>query len=128
MTFILVPKEGEDLQVNAWNWRATLELLLAAEVITEDDHKVMGIWCGAEVDQEKAERIADVVGGKLTGMNPSQRMLADLTVSSEPKKLAVFDPSMNARDIDTNELYSTTYQWFDTFAKFCRSSKGFKVM
>ena len=30
MSFILVSSEREDLQVNAWNWRPTLELLFAA--------------------------------------------------------------------------------------------------
>ena len=80
------------------------------------------------MDQEKAERIADVVVAKLSSMNPGERMLANLGVSSEPKKLAVFDPSLNTNDIDINELYSTTFEWLDTFAKFCRSSNGFKVM
>jgi hypothetical protein len=84
--------------------------------------------CGGKVDQEKSGRIADIVAAKLRGMNPGQRMLADLSVSSEPKKLAVFSPNMNANDIDVNELYSTTFEWLDTFAKFCRSSKGFKIM
>ena len=125
----LVPKEGEDLQVNGWNWRPTLQLLLAAGVITEEDHEVMGCQgCGAKVDQEKAGRIADVVANKLSSMNPGQRMLPDLSVSSEPKKLAVFSPNMSTDDIDTNELYSTSFEWLHTFAKFCRSSKGFKVM
>jgi hypothetical protein len=129
MSFILVPKEGEDLQVNGWNWRPTLELLFAAGVITEEDHEVMGCQgCGGKVDQDKADRIADVVVGKLKSMNPGQRMLADLAVSSAPKKLTVFNPNMNADDIDTNELYSTTFEWLDTFANFCRSSKGFTVM
>ena len=27
MAFILTSKHGEDLQVNAWNWRPKLELL-----------------------------------------------------------------------------------------------------
>lgn len=129
MSFILVPKEGEDLQVNAWNWRPTLELLFDAGVITEEDYDVMECQgCGGEVDRDKADRIADVVVGKLNSMNPGQRMLADLSVSSEPKKLAVFSLNMSADDIDNNELYSATFKWLDTFAKFCRSSKGFKVM
>ena len=42
MSFILVPSEGEDLKVNAWNWRPTLELLFAAGVITEEDHELLG--------------------------------------------------------------------------------------
>ena len=129
MSFILMPKLGEDLQVNGWNWRPTLELLLAAGVITEQDHEVMGCHgCGGKVDQEKAERIADVVVAKLSSMNPGERMLANLGVSSEPKKLAVFDPSLNTNDIDINELYSTTFEWLDTFVKFCRSSGGFEVI
>jgi hypothetical protein len=80
------------------------------------------------VDEEKAGRIADVVADKLSTMNPGQRMLLDLSVSSEPKKLTVFSPDMSTDDIDTNELYSTTLEWLHTFVKFCRSSKGFKLM
>ena len=129
MSFILVPSQGEDLQVNAWNWRPTLELLLAANVITEDDHNLMGAQgCGGKADAEKASRIADVVAGKLRGMAPGERLLANLSVSKEPKKLAEFGTSVNANDIDENELYSTTYEWLEAFAKFCRSSGGFKVM
>jgi hypothetical protein len=129
MSFILVPKVGDDIQVNGWNWRPTLMLLLATGVITEQDHEVMGCQgCGGKVDQEKAERIADVVVAKLSSMNPGQRMLANLDVSSEPKKLSVFDPNPNTHDIDIDELYSTGFEWLDTFAKFCRSSTGFKVM
>jgi hypothetical protein len=129
MTFILVPSQGEDLQVNGWNWRPTLELLLAAKVITEDDHERMGAQgCSGKVDAEKASRIGDVVVHKLMSMKPGERMLANLSVSKAPKKLAVFEPNMNVEDIDVNELYSTTYEWLESFAKFCRGSGGFKVM
>jgi hypothetical protein len=129
MTFILVPSQGEDLQVNAWNWRPTLELLLATNAITEDDHQLMGAnGCGAEADAKKASQIADAVAAKLKGMAPEERLLANLSVSKEPKKLAEFGPDVKAGDIDENELYSTTYEWLETFAKFCRSSGGFKVM
>jgi hypothetical protein len=129
MTFILVPSQGEDLQVNAWNWRPTLELLLAANAITKDEHERMGAHgCGGKVDAEKASGIADVVADKLIGMSPGERLLANLSVSKEPKKLAEFGPGVNASDIDENELYSTTYEWLETFGKFSRSSGGFKVM
>ena len=129
MTFILVPSQGEDLQVNAWNWRPTLELLLAAKVITEDDHDHMGAQgCGGKADAEKASQIADVVADKLIDMVPGERMLANRSVTKESKKLAEFGPGVNAKDIDENELYSTTYEWLEAFAKFCRSSGGFKVM
>jgi hypothetical protein len=129
MTFILVPNEGQDLQINAWNWRPTLELLFAEGVITEDDHIRMGAQgLDGKVDEVKALTIANVVERKLLGMSPGERMLADLAVTREPKKLALFSPGTKVDDIDSNELYSTTYEWLDTFMNFCRSSKGFTVM
>ena len=129
MTFILVPSEGEDLQINAWNWRPTLELLLEVNAISEEEYEVLGAQgCGGAVAKEKAVQIADAVGQKLTRMNPEERIRADLSVPQEPKKLAVFSPKMESDDIDVNELYSATYEWLETFAKFCRSSGGFKVM
>ena len=119
MTFILVPSQGEDLQVNAWNWRPTLELLLAANVITEDDHERMGAQgCSGKADAEKASRMADAVVHKLLSMNAGERMLANLSVSKEPKKLAEWGPGINADDIDENELYSTTYEWLEKLPGF----------
>lgn len=129
MSFILVPSEGEDLQVNAWNWRPTLELLRAAGVITDEDYELLGCQgCGGSVDARKASQIADVVTEKLARMKTGERMLADLSVSSEPKKKTVFSPNTNGKNIDANELYSTTSEWLDTFVKFCRRSGGFCVM
>lgn len=79
MSFILVSSEGEDLQVNAWNWRPTLESLFVAGVITETDYELLGSQgCGARVDAEKASRIADAVMEKLDSMKTGERMLADL--------------------------------------------------
>lgn len=129
MSFILVPVQGEDLKVNAWNWRPALELLFAAGVITEDEHELLGCHgCGARVDAEKAGRIADAVTRKLDSMNPGQRTLADLSLSSEPKRRAVFSPASNDEDIDANELYSATFEWLQTFLRFCERSGGFTVM
>ena len=129
MSFILVPEEGEDLQLNGWNWRPTLALLLAAGVITEDDHERMGTQgCSGKVGAEKASQIADVIEQKLMSMSPGERMLANLSVTQVPKRLTVFEPDMIPQDIDVNDLYSTTYEWLETFAKFCRNSGGFEVM
>ena len=129
MTFILVPNQGDDLQINAWNWRPTLELLYFSGAISEDDHQRMGgQGLGGMVDEQKALLIAEVVTNKLLSMNPGERMLANLSVSKKPKQLVVFKSNMKADDIDSNELYSTTYEWLDTFARFCRSSRGFEVM
>jgi hypothetical protein len=130
MSFILVPSEGEDLQVNAWNWRPTLKFLFVAGVITENDYELLGCQgSGGRVNAEKADQIANAVTQKLASMNPGERMLADLSVSSEPKKKVVFSPDTNVKDmIDTNDLYSTTLEWLQTFAAFCRRSGGFHVM
>jgi hypothetical protein len=81
-----------------------------------------------KADEGKALQIADAVTQRLISMSPGERLLAKLSVTKEPKKLAVFSPGMNPDDIDPNELYSTTYEWLQTFAKFCRASCGFKVM
>ena len=102
-----------------------LELLYASGVITEDDHKRMGAHgLGGEVDEAKALLIAEFVTQKLRSMNPGERMLTDLSVSKEPKQPVVF--SGHVDDVDSNELYSTTYEWLETFAKFCKSSKASK--
>ena len=36
MTFILVPNNGDDVQVNGWNWRPTVELLRAAGQLDDE--------------------------------------------------------------------------------------------
>lgn len=128
MSFILVPQKGEDLVVNAWNWRPTLELLFTSGVITEAEHELLGCQgCGATVNEENARRMADAVTRKLETMNPGQRMLADLSVSSQAKQRAVFYPVNNDKEVDTNELYSTTFEWLHTFVRFCERSGGFSV-
>jgi hypothetical protein len=129
MTFILVPNQGEELQINAWNWRPTLELLRAEGVLTEDEYERMGGQSlGGIVDGAKTLLIAEVIARKLRSMNPGERMLANLSVSKEPKELIECTPKMNVNDIDTNELYSTTYEWLETFESFCKTSNGFEVM
>ena len=129
MSFILVPNNGDDLQVNSWNWRPTLMLLLAIDTISEEEHELLGInGIGACVDKEKADQIANALSTQLKSMNPGERLRADLSVTTDPKKRVTFSPGMNFDEIDRNELYSTTYEWLATFEKFCRSSDGFKVM
>lgn len=114
--------------INAWNWRPILELLFAAGVITEDGHERLGVQgIGAKVDEAKAVLIADAVMRRLSSMNPRERVLANLSISKEPKKYAVFTPDMKEEDIDSNELYSTTYEVLEMFASFCSGSKGFEV-
>jgi len=103
--------------------------LFVAGVINENDYELLGCQgSGGRVNAEKADQIANAVTQKLASMNPGERMLADLSVSSEPKKKVVFSPDTNVKDIDTNDLYSTTPEWLQTFVTFCRRSGGFHVM
>ena len=61
MSFILVSKRG-DLQVNAWNWRRTLEYLMAEYVVTPEQYERLGAHgCSGRVDAGTAQHIADVI-------------------------------------------------------------------
>ena len=42
MALILIPRNGEDVKINAWNWRPTLELLRKANLIDDDLYERMG--------------------------------------------------------------------------------------
>jgi len=128
MSFILVPKRGEDVQVNAWNWRPTLELLHSESVISEEHYELMGVQgAGGEVDADLADRIAEAIKRRLMLMKPGERMLGDLTVTAKPKTKWVFTPETRSEEIDATDIYSATYEWLEQFADFCRRSGGFEV-
>jgi hypothetical protein len=128
MSFILVPQAGEDIQINAWNWRATLELLRAEGLVNQDEIEDLGTHGAGDVDDGLALRIADAIEGKLAAMQPGERMRADLTVVSTPKPRHVFRADGGTDDIDVNELYSANYEWLVEFKDFCRRSGGFRVL
>jgi hypothetical protein len=129
MSFILVQQNGEDLQVNGWTWRPTLELLRAENLISDEDYERMGAQgCGGQVNDELARRIADVLEQKLAAMKPGDRILADLTSTTQPKPTYTFGPTTKPDDIDVNDIYSASYEWLVSFKDFCRSSGGFKVV
>src|SRR5262245_24125585 len=128
MSFILVPKCGDDVQVNAWNWRPTLELLLREGLIGEELHDRMGAQgAGGEVDGELADRIAEAISRALKSMKPSERILYDLTLTDQPKNKWVIGPETQPDDLDINDIYSATYEWLAEFGEFCKRSGGFKV-
>jgi hypothetical protein len=43
MSFILLPNRGEDIKINAWNWRPTIALLRNANLIDDKQHEFIGI-------------------------------------------------------------------------------------
>ena len=128
MSFTLVPKRGDEVQVNAWNWRPTLELLLREDLISEELYDRMGAQgTGGKVDAKLADQIADTIDRTLKTMKPRERILADLRVTGRPKSKWVIRPEPRPDEIDVNDVYSATYEWLEKFAEFCRSSGGFEV-
>ena len=126
MSFILASKRG-DLQVNAWNWRPTLELLVAEDLMTREQSERLSVHgAGGHVEADTADQIADVIERRLREMQPGDRMFADLTVTSSKRVPVVWKPNGDVEG-DTNGLYSASYDWLVTFRDFCRQSGGFDV-
>lgn len=132
MSFILVPKNGEEIKINAWNWRPTLELLRDAEIIHDDLFERMGTHgCKAKVDAATACRIADFLEVRLHAMRPDQRVLVDLTVTDRPKERLIITPNTKIDEIDSIDsidVYSASHEWLVEFRDFSRASGGFEVL
>ena len=121
MSFILVPKVGNDVQINGWNWRPTLALLHAAGLLSEEEFERMGAnGCGGVADSQKAARIVAVLDAQLAKMKKGDRMRDDLTVTALPKSVDLKS--------DANDLYSASFEWLCRFRDFCETSGGFKVV
>ncbi|MBZ5492143.1 MAG: hypothetical protein LAO76_14525 [Acidobacteriia bacterium] len=129
MSFILIAKNGEEIKINAWNWRPALELLRDAEIIDNDLFERMGTYgCKAEVDADTASRIGDYIGTRALAMKPEQGVLADLTVTDRPKKTLIITPDTKIDQIDAIDVYSASYEWLVTFCDFSRTSGGFEML
>lgn len=126
MSFTLVPKNGEDVQINGWQWRPTLELLRANNLLSQAQYEQMAEnGTGVEVDAELAARFADAVEHKLSQMNPGDLMRGDLTLTNEQQMQWAADVIPSESDVF--DYYSASYEWLMTFADFCKRSGGFEV-
>jgi hypothetical protein len=118
ISFILVSKQGAELQASDWNWRPTLELARNAGLLADDTFELRSAegyrW---HVDGPLADQIAELIQAKLVDMRPGQRMLSDLTITKSPKD-GEFLP--DSRD-------SASYGWLLKFRDFCRRSGGFEA-
>lgn len=121
MGFDLTPAHGDDVRINGWNWRPTLELLRFNHVISDQKAEEMG-WqcCGIQVDAHDAERIAAFLDRYLEHLDPQARVFLDGTTTTEPDTFEFY------RD-DLAKNYSATAQWLRRFRDFCRTSGGFGI-
>ncbi len=120
MGFVLVPEQGETIFVNAWNWRPTLELLRAHQVLDPEAIEMMGYQGGYPVTAEEAKEIAVLLDRVLAQLGAGDRILHDLTVTDEPDTFEFY------RD-DLARNYSASAEWLAEFRDFCRAGVGFAV-
>ena len=96
MTVILIPREGDDLQINWWNWRPTLELLRAHAILDDVKIEMMG-WhgSGVQVSEDEALRIASFLDSYLKQLGPDDRVRLDLSITDEayPTEIVPDDPN-----------------------------------
>ena len=129
MAFILIPKNGEEVKINAWNWRPTLELLHNAHLIGDDLYGRMGRdEREAIVDADTAARIADFLDERLRTMKAGDRIRADLTVTDKARKPLIIAPGMQTDQIDVVDVYSAAYEWLVQLRDFARTCGGFEVV
>ena len=127
MAFHLVPQHGEDVWINAWNWRCTLEILRTEHLVDDQALELWGCNCGATVDDTLAQQIAEVLTRRLAEMRPGDRVRADMSITAEPQRPVVFRPGMSADEIDPVDMYSAHYEWLVQFRDFCKRSAGFFI-
>lgn len=129
MAFILIPKSGEQVVINAWNWRPTLEFLRDASLINTDLYERMGTFGReANVDADTASRIADFLDHRLAAMKTGDRVRGDLTITDKAKTPLIITPETQIDQIDVVDTYSATYEWLVQFRDFSRASGGFEVV
>ena len=121
MSFLIIPSEGAELQINAWNWRPTILLLHVRGILDDEQHQRMGAQgASGRASAELADRIASCLELELARMKPGDRLRADLRITSAPKS--------GSLDAPVDDLYSATYEWLVQFHAFCRTCGGFEVL
>jgi hypothetical protein len=125
LSFILLPNVGEDIKINAWNWRPTIEFLRVEGVIDNETAEQMTTHgSSVTVGADLARRMGAAVGRKLQEMHEGERIRSDLSITAAPKKVALFH---KPETIDAVDLYSANYEWLVEFGDFCERCGGFKV-
>jgi hypothetical protein len=123
MGFVLsdLGKQLNDLGVNGWNWRPTIELIRLANILNEQQLEWMGYNAGCEIEQKEAYQIGQYLQEKiLPKLSEGDRVEYDLTITDVP------DDGVFHRD-QLEKNYSAKYEWLVEFTTFCLNCKGFAV-
>jgi len=112
--------EDHDLKVNWWNWRVILRIIEAMGLIDNERIEMMGYnFTGVKVSKEESRQIAAHLRDRLSNMNPGERILWDLSKTSEPDS-GVFHE-------DPSDDYSALYHVLKDFSEFLDECDGFTV-
>jgi hypothetical protein len=129
MTFILVDSTDDqhDIQINGWNWRPTVAILVDAGIIPSGERaeRCLCQGCGGHFTEAEVIQAADFLEKQLVGMKSGDRLRRDGSVTDKPKNYAL--PISEWDEQEAWERYSASYEWIQMFIDFCRRSKGFKV-
>lgn len=121
MTVILKSPGGDDVRVNGWNWRPTVNLVAKALGLDEEAaEKLQTNGIGACVSAEQAVQIAAFLDSYIQSLPQGGRVRLDGSVTEEPKSYAI--------DFVATSNYSASYEWLVKFRDFCKTCGGFRVI
>ncbi|MEV0379947.1 hypothetical protein [Nonomuraea sp. NPDC050643] len=112
MSWTLETPDGRSLNVNAWNWRPTLELLESSGVLDADTAELLGYNILVELSGEDAQRIAAFLETYLATAPTGGRVMLDGSVTTEPDTF-----EFHREDLARN--YAATVEWLTRFRDFC---------
>jgi hypothetical protein len=129
MSFILqdMGDDGNDLQINGWNWRPTIALLVNADILPSGERaeKCLCQGCGGYFTNEEAKRAAEFLEDLIAQMKPEERIMLDGSVRNKSKNYDI--PITEWDEGEAWDHYSAGYDWLQKFRTFCLGSSGFEI-
>lgn len=110
------------LDVNAWQWRPTLEIIESLG-FGDETRAILMHYSGVSVefDRDEARAIARAIRERyLPRMGADTRLTADGGFIDEPDRVG-----FHRDDLSLN--YSATRPWLEQFCEFCERCQGFAV-
>ncbi len=113
--------ERHHLKVNAWHWRPTLELIASFELIDDERLEGMSFNGSTTVTQEEAKGVGRRLERDVLPRLELERLNTDFGTTGTD------DATFYRAPETMHKNYGVTYEWLQTFADFCLTSKGFEV-